>query len=307
MDENGGEAPSPKLDYPQIEDYFFVARGAQVFMGLRSANPDETAKLVDLMYKLTAELPGTITRASQQSLFSREVATGRTVDIEITGPELEKLVEIGSKIFYQLLPKSGNAADAEQQIVPGNRAFPIPSLDLNSPELRVLRKPEQAADMGISTDELGYTIDALIDGAYATDYYLDNNKIDLTIVGNEKYANRTQDLSQLSMATPSGNLVRLNALADVVYAGGPEQINRRERQRAITISVTPPVEMPLEQAINEIQEKIVQPLSESGELGRRIPDPSGGHGRQTAGHLEIAALELSFSSAGDVPVDGRAV
>ncbi len=259
------EGAAKQLDFPQIADYFFVARGRQVFMGLRAMNADEAGRLVDLVYALTADHPGTITRASQRSLFSRELATGRTVDIEITGPELETLVDIGSEIFFQLLPTSGNGGE---QVVPGNRAFPIPSLDLNSPELRVYRRLEQAADMGISTDELGYTVDALIDGAYATDYYLgDDKKVDLTIVGSEKFANRTQDLSQLSMATPSGNLVRLDALAEVVYAGGPEQINRRERQRAITISVTPPPEMPLEQAIDEIQEKIVRPRLGSGQLG----------------------------------------
>ena len=265
-DTDGGAA-SKKLDFPQISDYFFVARGRQVFMGLRAMNADEASRLVDLVYGLTAELPGTITRASQRSLFSRELATGRTVDIEITGPELETLVAIGREIFFQLLPAKDDGSGGPQQVVPGNRAFPIPSLDVNSPELRVLRKSEQAADLGISTDELGYTVDALIDGAYATDYYMDNNKIDLTIVGSKKFANRTQDLSQLFMATPSGDLVRLDALADVVYAGGPEQINRRERQRAITVSVTPPPEMPLEQAINEIQEKIVRPRQESGAMG----------------------------------------
>ncbi len=266
-DDTDGEGAAKKLDYPQISDYFFVARGAQVFMGLRSMDPNQTGKLVDLVYALTAEIPGTITRATQRSLFSRELATGRTVDIEITGPELETLVKIGREIFFELLPKSGDGSEGAEQIVPGNRSFPVPSLDLNSPELRVLRKTEQAADLGISTDELGYTVDALVDGAYATDYYMDNNKIDLTIVGSDKFANRTQDLSQLSMATPSGNLVRLGALADVVYAGGPEQINRRERQRAITISVMPPADMPLERAINEIQEKIVQPRLEAGKLG----------------------------------------
>ena len=267
VSETGAGETAKQLDFPQISDYFFVARGRQVFMGLRAVNANEAGKLVNLVYGLTAELPGTITRATQRSLFSRELATGRTVDIEITGPELETLVAIGREIFFQLLPQSGNGSGGQQQVVPGNRAFPVPSLDLNSPELRVLRKSEQAADLGISTDELGYTVDALVDGAYATDYYMDNNKIDLTIVGSQKFANRTQDLAQLSMATPSGDLVRLDALADVVYAGGPEQINRRERQRAITVSVTPPPEMPLEQAIEEIQEKIVRPRLESGELG----------------------------------------
>jgi len=200
------------------------------------------------------------------------LATGRTVDIEITGPELKRLVELGKEIFFELSPKVKNEqADGEQadqaQVIPGGRAFPIPSLDLNSPELWVLRKSEQATDMGVSTEELGYTVDALVDGAYATDYYVGGDKIDLTIVGSERFANRTQDLAQLSVATPSGNVARLDGLADVVYAGGPEQINRRERQRAITISVTPPLEMPLEAAIHKINERIVRPRIESGELG----------------------------------------
>ena len=130
-----GEDAAKKLDFPQISDYFFVARGRQVIMGLRAMNANESRRLVDMVYELTSELPGTITRASQRSLFSRELATGRTVDIEITGPELERLVEIGREIFFQLLPNSGNGPTDQQQVVPGNRAFPIPSLDLNSPEL----------------------------------------------------------------------------------------------------------------------------------------------------------------------------
>jgi HAE1 family hydrophobic/amphiphilic exporter-1 len=33
--------------------------------------------------------------------------------------------------------------------------------------------------MGISNSDLGYTANALVDGAYAGDYYLDGDKIDL--------------------------------------------------------------------------------------------------------------------------------
>ncbi|MFH1920346.1 MAG: efflux RND transporter permease subunit [Planctomycetota bacterium] len=261
-----------KRGFPQISDYFFVARGRQVFMGLRALDPNRAGELVDLVYGLTSEMPGTIARVSQRSLFSRELATGRTVDIEITGPELKRLIDLGKEIFFELSPKVKNdQADEgqadQEQVIPGGRAFPIPSLDLNSPELWVLRKSEQATDMGVSTEELGYTVDALVDGAYATDYYVGGDKIDLTIVGNQRFADRTQDLAQLPVATPSGNVARLDGLADVVYAGGPEQINRRERQRAITISVTPPLEMPLEAAIHEINEKIVRPRIESGMLG----------------------------------------
>ncbi|NQT36206.1 MAG: efflux RND transporter permease subunit [Planctomycetes bacterium] len=256
----GQQAGRP--DVPEIADYFFVARGRQVFMGLRAMDPNRAGELVELIYELTSEMPGTIVRASQRSLFSRELATGRTVDIEITGPELQPLINVGRDIFFQLSPAAG-----EDQVVKGGRAFPRPSLDLKSPELHIKRKLEQAADMGISTEELGYTVDAAFDGAYATDFYVGGDKIDLTIIGDQRFARRTQDLRQLTMHSPSGDMTRLDGLADVTYTGGPEQINRRERQRAITISVTPPRDMPLEQAIDEINEKIVQPHIESGKLG----------------------------------------
>ena len=94
-------------DAPQIGDYFFVARGRQVFMGLRAMDPNRAGELVGLVYALTAQLPGTIVSVSQRSLFSQELATGRTVDIEITGPELERLVELGQEIFLQVIPDAG--------------------------------------------------------------------------------------------------------------------------------------------------------------------------------------------------------
>jgi HAE1 family hydrophobic/amphiphilic exporter-1 len=60
--------------------------------------------------------------------------------------------------------------------------------------------------------------------------------------------------------------VPLGALADVELASGPEQINHRERVRAITIEVTPPPQVPLETAMELIQAKVVSPLVEAGQL-----------------------------------------
>ena len=41
--------------------------------------------------------------------------------------------------------------------------------------------------MGVTTAELGYTVNALVDGAYASDYYIGGRKIDLTIMGNKQF------------------------------------------------------------------------------------------------------------------------
>jgi len=106
----------------------------------------------------------------------------------------------------------------------------------------------------------------LVDGAYAGDYFYRGDKIDLTIIGQDELANQTQDIPALPIATPTAQLVQLEAIADVRLGSGPEQINHRERLRAITIEVTPPPEIPLETAMQVIESQVVAPILESGQM-----------------------------------------
>src|SRR3990172_9085630 len=152
------------------------------------------------------------------------------------------------------------------QLIPHTQAIPLPSLDLSSPEVHITPKLVQAADMRINTTDLGFTANALIDGAYVSDYYLEGTKIDLTVMGKDRFAKTTQDVEALPIATPLGQLVPLSAVADVELSSGPEQINHRERERAITIQVTPPETVPLEVAMLRIQNEIVQPIVAAGQL-----------------------------------------
>lgn len=257
-----GSEEASKLDGPIIGDFFFVARGRSVFMGLRAFEEERAAEIIPLIQRATSQLPGTFGVASQSSLFAGGLESGRTIDVEITGPNLEKLVALGGQIFGQvrgLLP-------------PGTQTRPIPSLDLSSPEVHIEPHLVQAAEMGMSANELGYTANALIDGAYAGDYFLGGDKIDLTIKGRDESVRNAQDVEALPIATPMGQTIPLGALASVTMKSGPEQINHRERQRAITIQVTPPADMPLEEAMILIRDEIVRPMQRSGQLdgGYRI-------------------------------------
>lgn len=250
-----GDPALRELPYPAIDDFFYVAFGRQAFMGVRAADPLRAHELIPLIRQTCSKIPGAFAIAKQSSLFERGLSAGRTIDIEIAGPELTKLVGLGGRILGQV-----------KQMMPDAQALPKPSLDLSNPEVHVNPKLEQLADMGLNHVDLGYAVDALVDGAYATDYFIGGDKIDLTIKGAEQFAYRTQDIEQLPISTPTGNLVPLAAVADVRLASGPEQINHRERQRAITIEVTPPPEIALEDALDRIGREIVQPLRASGEL-----------------------------------------
>jgi hydrophobic/amphiphilic exporter-1 (mainly G- bacteria), HAE1 family len=248
-----------QLDGPVIADYFFVARNRSLFMGVRAADPMRAKELIPLLVEATADIPGMRIFPSQSSLFERGLSGGRSIDVEISGPDIQKLVSLGGQVIGQVDPmiSVGESKGA---------AIPKPSLDLSNPEMHIERRKEVADDLAISSSELGATVDALVDGAYVTDYFIGGTKIDLRIMGDERFIEGSQDVASLPIATPSGHVVPLGSVANVSLSSGPEQINRREQVRAITIQVRPAPEIPLEEAMDRIEYEIVRPMQESGIL-----------------------------------------
>ncbi len=251
-----GTPEAAALDGPLIDNFFLVARGSSVFMGGRTVDASRAHELVPLLEKATSGLPGVNAFVNQSSLFERNLSEGRSIDIEIVGPEISRLVQLGTRIkddVQAIFPR-----ETETQV----RA--IPSLDLGSSELHIRRNASKAAQRGVTTEELGYTVNAMIDGAYAGTYWHQGKEIDLVIFGAEEFSNHTQDIEQLPLGTPTGELVALGDVADVVLSAGPEQINRIDRQRSITIQVRPGPGISLESAMLRIENEVVEPLRAEG-------------------------------------------
>jgi HAE1 family hydrophobic/amphiphilic exporter-1 len=239
----------------EIESFFFVARGRSLFMGARCKDELRAKELIPILAKAAGSQPGVIPIVSQASLFASGLSGGRTIDIEITGPDLEVLVVEAQKAFGMCL--------GEFPMSEGNQLRPIPGLDLSSPELHVIPKLEKAAERGISSTSIGYAVNALVDGAFAGDYWYEGRRVDLVIYGDDEYADRTQDLENLPLSTPDGGTVQLSSVADVVLSRGPEQVNHIERLRSITIQLKPAEGIALEAALRSVDEKIRKPLMAS--------------------------------------------
>ena len=256
-DAEPGSPEEAALDGPSIRNFFYVARGRGVFMGGRTNDDAQIRDLIPVFRRAMADIPGIIGIVTQSSLFQRGLGEGRNIDIEITGPDLDKLLALGGRIFGQI-----------QAILPGAQVRPKPSLDMGSPEVRVHLRRDRAADVQMTNQALGFTIDVLVDGAKASDYQFEGDEIDLTIRGIDSYASRTQDLGNLPIFTPGGRLTTVGDIADIRLVAGPEQINHIERERAITIQVIPPSQIPLETAMELIERQVVHPIEETGNLGR---------------------------------------
>ena len=251
-----GSPEADELGTPTIANFFFVARGRQVFMGAVSSEAARVKELIPVMRRAISPLPGTFGIITQPSLFERGIASGRSIDVEITGPNLEELVGLGGQLFGQL-----------SQLLPGAQIRPVPSLDLGNPEIQLTPRREIAADLNLTNQELGFIVNTLVDGAKVSDYKYEGEEIDLTLRGRDDLATRIQDLQQLPIYTPAGKLVTLGSVADLQLVTGPEQINHIERERAITLQVIPPQTLPLEQAMDMIQTEVITPLIASGQMG----------------------------------------
>ncbi|HSR53050.1 MAG TPA: efflux RND transporter permease subunit [Acidobacteriota bacterium] len=261
------EALGPLLKVPQSEEesaqmpgggiqgFFFVATTNRVFMGTRARDPLRVRELLPAIEEASAKIPGTIVVTNQRSLFSRGFDEGRNIDVEITGPDLARLIELGGEVFGKV-----------RQLMPEAQGRPIPSLDLGNPEVRVITDRRRAAEVGISNRELGFAVSALVDGAKASEYQYEGREIDLRVKAQETGAHRTHLLEQMPIATPRGELVTLSSVADVVQENGPVSINHRERQRAITIRITPAEQQPLEEAMELIEDQILAPMRSGGRL-----------------------------------------
>ena len=237
-----------------IRDFYFGIFFGRVALAATARDPLRAGELIAEIQKVNRHLPGTIAFAAQQSVFQQR-GGGRSIDVEITGPDLLRLIELGGEVMGQIATA-----------IPAAQAFPIPGLDLGNPEVHLRIDRRRAAELGISNRDLGYAVDALIDGAKATDYRQDGREIDLVIRGDETVAHRTHLLEQLPLSTSDGRLVTLGSVAAVEMVNGPVQINHRERQRTIKIQVLPPSEMPLQAAIDHIDSEVLEPMRQAGRI-----------------------------------------
>ena len=109
------------------------------------------------------------------------------------------------------------------------------------------------------------------------------------------------------MATPIGQLIPLGALADVTLSSGPEQVNHRERIRAITIEVSPPPRSPLEDAMQPNRQR-----DRAAAAGKRPAWPAAIDQPVRARPTSCAtrgglAVQRPAGAADHVPADGGAV
>ena len=241
---------------PKIERFFFIASRGRTFIGAAAAEPSRISELVPILKKAAFREPGTFGFVNQSSLFGRGIGGARVVELNISGPDLEAVLDIALRAVVLV--------DMVMPRAEGTQIRPKPGLELGAPEVRVVPNRVKLADNGVTARELGDTLDAFNDGLRFAEITVGSNRMDLMLKGPDDEIRETQDISNLPVVTRSGVILPASSLADVEVTWGPTQIRHLERERTVTLEIRPPERVPLEVALETLNKGVIAKLNDEG-------------------------------------------
>lgn len=241
-------------DIPGISHTFYVGAPQIMLFGVISTQEQESTKLIDPLMGIIHSIPGMYGVSLQAGIFEDRIGGGRSIDVDLTGPEIEKLISAGGAMY-----------GAISQALPGSRIRPEPSLELLFPEVKIIPDRERLRAAGLNTNALGVALDILMDGREVGEFKQEGvKKIDLVVRAGRADIETPEQLYEALVVTPEGKSLPVSSLAALERTTGITEIRHLERRRTVTLQVTPPEATPLQEAMETIENGVVPKLREQG-------------------------------------------
>ena len=245
---------------PKIDHSWMGLFGSFGFMGGRAENADNIAQIVQVINtEILAGFPDTMAFASQSQLF-RNLGGGRRIDIDIQGNQVDELLQ-AARVGYGVV----------SQALEGSQIQPTPGLTLAEPELRMIPIERRIAEAGWTRQQVASISRAMGTGLYVGDYFNGQKRLNVFLRSSDWES--PEELAAIPLFTPLAGVQPLGELVELVRTAGPSSIRRVNRKRTITLQVTPPGDMSLEEAIDIIKVKaepaILAQLTDNGSIEYR--------------------------------------
>ena len=241
---------------PKLKQMFFVGADRFTLFGATSVHETRAAELIPLFSKIMNSIPGIFGVSIQASIFEQGLGEGRTVEVNISGEDIDTIAAAAMTLYGGI-----------GQQIQGAQIRPIPSLETSYPEILVIPNKQKLAANGLTEADLGVYVDILMDGRRIDDFSPAGvKKIDLVVKGSDDEFTSPESILEATIVNNYGDLIKVGDVADLEYSQSMPQINHLERRRTITLQVTPPITLPLQSAIENIENDLVAPLTAAGKL-----------------------------------------
>ena len=232
--------------YPAISRLFYVSFGDFIIFGGTSAHEDRAAELIPLFRPIINTMPGVFGVSLQSGVFEQGIGKGKVVNVDISGEKIEDIASIGAQLFM-----------ATNGAVKGAQVRPVPSIELLYPEVRIIPNRDALKAVGMSSADLGVVVDVLMNGRKIGDFEQDGKKkIDMNIKADATQIQTPQDILNAQIALPDGTLTQVSSLASTINTTGISEIRHFKGKRTITLQVTPPPNMTIQETMEVLTDVI---------------------------------------------------
>lgn len=205
---------------------------------------DGRVELANQMQEALEAIPG-VNFGFQQPIQMRfnELMTGvkQDVAIKIYGEDLDILTLQANKLGKMVQATQG-AKDVYIEKVTG------------LPQIVVKFDRDKVAQFGLTIEQMNRTVSAAFAGETAGLIYEGEKRFDLVVRLNKESRQGLEDVQNLFVTTPKGQQVPISQIADIEFVVGPNQIQRDDTKRRITVAFNVRGR-DVESIVNEIKQK----------------------------------------------------
>jgi multidrug efflux pump len=135
------------------------------------------------------------------------------------------------------------------------------------PQVRVTVDRNRAADLGVSLQSVGRTLETVLGSRIVTTYVDRDREYNVILQGRASDRATPSDLDNLYVRSDrTGELLPLSNLVQLTEDAGPMRLNRFDRLRAITVSAALTPGYPLGQALDFVEQVVEQELPAAARL-----------------------------------------
>ncbi|MCC5639645.1 efflux RND transporter permease subunit [Nostoc sp. CHAB 5844] len=240
-------------------DYTFTTVGGSLFGTNTTENPLRASSTITLkpgqdvekyVQKINQEfnklnLAGILLRLSPGQvrglILTNTPAQGSEVDVILQGENPQALEQAGNEVLQALTEKAKLARFR-------------PNADPTQSEIQIRPDWERVSALGLTTQEIGRTIQTAIEGSVPTQIQRGNRLVDVRVQLNEEDIQRPSQLDTLPLFTTNNQLVRLLDVARIEEGQAPGEIQRINQRQVFIIAGNLSEGASLGAALTEVQE-----------------------------------------------------
>ncbi|KAF7775338.1 hypothetical protein PCIT_a1509 [Pseudoalteromonas citrea] len=222
---------------PKVKDYNFYIAGSNGGGFIYSDDPKRVEELMEVARnEIFQDLPDTHVFLFRGSMIRvSNGGDGRALNIDLTGPDMDELIS-GAKVVLAKVKSE----------LPNATAQPQPSLEMAEPELRLHPNDRRITQAGLTRDEVARAVQAFTGGLFINEYFNGNERMNV-ILRSEPWSSPEQ-LQAFPLVTPMSGIQTLGELVTVERTVGPSQLRRVNGKRTVSVVITPPETMSLQEA-----------------------------------------------------------